>query len=113
MIKLGEALFNNIEDNDYLHYLFKKITSEYSMRLLKPSYSLNISDKEKLDVLRFADILSKCTIEAKRDKMFNLAQNLVTMLNKLYENDELVEYYLGSILSNIRSKQRKGKWLKF
>ena len=103
MVKLGEVLFNNIEDNEYLHELFKKITSEYSMRLLDPGYSLSISNKEKLDALRFADILSKCTIEAKRDRMFNLAQNLVTMLNKLYEDDDLVKYYLGSILSNINN----------
>lgn len=103
MIKVGERLFNNLDSNEYLHELFRKISCDYSNLLLNKNYKVLLSEKEKIDALRFADILSKCTIEAKRDLYFNWAQNIVTMLNIIYEHDELVEYYLGSVLTNVNN----------
>lgn len=103
MIKVGERLFNNLDSNGYLHELFRKISCDYSNLLLNKNSKVLLTEKEKIDALRFADILSKCTIEAKRDLYFNWAQNIVTMLNIIYEHDELVEYYLGSVLTNVNN----------
>lgn len=103
MIKVGDLLFNNIASNEYLHSLFNKIVENYSNSILSNKYINTLTTKEKIDALRFADILSKCTNEAQKDKLFNWAQDIVTRLNKLYPNDELVEYYLGSILTNVNN----------
>ncbi len=103
MIKVGDLLFNNIASNEYLHYLFNKIVENYSYSILDNQYVITLTEKEKNDALRFADILSKCTNEAQKDKLFNWAQDIVTRLNKLYPNDELIKYYLGSVLSNVNN----------
>lgn len=76
---------------------------EYSFLLLNDNHITSLTEKQKMDALRFADILSKCTIEAKRDFLYNLAQHLVTMLNKIFPDDELVKYYLGAVLSNVNN----------
>ncbi|MDE6667720.1 MAG: DEAD/DEAH box helicase [Clostridia bacterium] len=103
MIKVGDLLFNNIASNEYLHYLFNKTVENYSYSILDNQYAITLTQKEKMDALRFADILSKCTNEAQKDKLFNWAQDIVTRLNKLYPNDELIKYYLGSVLSNVNN----------
>ncbi len=103
MIKVGDYLYNSLDENKYLYALFKKIAKEYTCLLLKSDYVITITNKEKLDALRFADLLSKCTIEAKKDRCFNLAQNLVTMLNKIFPDDVAVDYCLGSVLSNVNN----------
>ena len=103
MIRVGERLFGSLENNEYLHMLFKKIACNYVCLTLNDTCGVMLDEKEKLDALRFADILSKCTIDSKCDRYFNLVQNLVTMLNRIYSNDEMVEYCLGSVLSNINN----------
>ena len=103
MIKLGDMLYNDIENNEYLHELYRRVVEEYSFSLFNENYITSLTEKQKMDALRFADILSKCTIEAKRDYLYNLAQHLVTMLNKIYPDDELVKYYLGAVLSNVNN----------
>lgn len=103
MIKVGERLFNNLDSNEYLHKLFRKIAYNYSSLLVNSTFVVSITEKEKIDALRFADILSKCTIEAKKDLYFNWAQNIVTMLNTIYKNDDLVKYCLGSVLTNVNN----------
>ena len=66
MIKVGERLFNGLDGNEYLHKLFRKIAYNYSSILVNSTFVVSITEKEKIDALRFADILSKCTIEAKK-----------------------------------------------
>lgn len=33
MIKVGERLFNNLDSNEYLHELFRKISCDYSIKI--------------------------------------------------------------------------------
>ena len=103
MLKLEDRLYNNLTENKYLHDLFNKIAYNYCNLLLNSSFTVTLTQKEKVDALRFADVLSKCTIEAKKDQCFNYAQNIVTMLNKIFEQDELVKYCMGSVLSNVNN----------
>ena len=76
MIKVGERLFNNLDSNGYLHELFRKISCDYSNLLLNKNSKVLLTEKEKIDALRFADILSKCTIKAKRAQYLNWPQNI-------------------------------------
>lgn len=103
MIKIGDLLFNEIESNEYLHTLFNRVTENYSYLLIDRNYDVDLTGKEKIDALRFADILSKCSIETKKDRCFNLSQALVTMLSKIYPEDDMVKHYLGSILTNVNN----------
>ena len=54
----ANALYNDILDNSYLRELYDKILRCYTLRLFQKGTELPTED-EKLDALRFADILSK------------------------------------------------------
>ena len=66
-------------------------------------FESRITEKEKIDLLRFADILSKSSIETKRDHHNNIAQSIASMLSNMYPDDETVNYYKGSILSSVNN----------
>lgn len=55
---LAEALYYNIENNDYLQEIYDNLLYNYSVRLL--SADLPLREVKVSDAARFADILSKC-----------------------------------------------------
>ncbi len=98
-VTLGEEIFSEIENNEYLNELYENILHNYSQRLFKLP---DIKDAE-IDVdhaLRFADLLSKSVGTRNSDKHKIWAQEIVALLNYIYPNDERVKYYMGSVLSN-------------
>lgn len=100
---LGNYIFSNILDNTYLKDLYRKLTTQYFLYTSKLCSIISLTEKEKIDLLRFADILSKSTELSKRDYHSNIAQSIVSMLNLLFPNDNLIEYVGGSVLSNVNN----------
>lgn len=97
---IGAVLFDGIEENSYLNELYDAILYNYGRQLFGLT---NLPEKE-ISVpaaLRFADILSK-SVHTQNEETHKLwAQELVALLNALRPDDELIQYYLGSVLTSV------------
>mgnify|MGYP005796049511 FL=1 len=99
-----EYLLKDILKNKYLNSLYNKLLKLYCMKLLKIKTKEGFTDKEKFDLLRFADIMSKSTNIKESSILHNNAQTIVVLLNIIYDNeDNVIQYYLGSVLSNLHN----------
>lgn len=98
-VTLGEEIFSDIDNNEYLNELYDNILHSYSEHLFKLT---NIKDRDINieDALRFADLLSKSIGTRNSDKHKIWAQEIVALLNFLYPQNEQIKYYMGSVLSN-------------
>lgn len=95
---LGEAIYKDIDTNEYLNELYKDILFNYSIRLFgidTECKQININD-----ALHFADILSKSNNNINSDKHRIWAQEIVALLKSLYPQDSRIDYYMGSVLTN-------------
>lgn len=97
---IGAVLFDGIEENLYLNELYDAILYNYGRQLFGLT---NLPEKE-ISVpaaLRFADILSK-SVHTQNEETHKLwAQEIVALLNALRPDDELIQYYLGSVLTSV------------
>ena len=97
---IGAVLFDGIEKNPYLNELYDAILYNYGRQLFGLT---NLPEKE-ISVpaaLRFADILSK-SVHTQNEETHKLwAQEIVALLNALHPDDELIQYYLGSVLTSV------------
>lgn len=97
---IGAVLFDGIEENPYLNELYDAILYNYGRQLFGLT---NLPEKE-ISVpaaLRFADILSK-SVHTQNEETHKLwAQEIVSLLNALRPDDELIQYYLGSVLTSV------------
>ncbi|WP_186423785.1 DEAD/DEAH box helicase [Lacrimispora celerecrescens] len=96
---LGDMIFRDIENNEYLNELYESILYNYSMQLFKMKQD-SLKEINIEHALRFADLLSKSTDEENADSHRIWAQEIVALLQQLYPMDNRVDYYLGSVLSN-------------
>lgn len=96
-IKLGDAIFADIDTNPYLNELYDNILYNYSMKLFRidgvKRKAVNVED-----ALRFADILSKSTNPKNADNHKVWAQEMVALLKAIEPQNPAVEFYLGSVL---------------
>lgn len=97
----GDWLFADIHSNKYLNGLYVRLISEYTKKLLGMGFEL--TEKEACDLLTFADILSKSTSNENMDFHKNVAQNITTIIRKMYPHSFNNEYYYGSVLSNVQN----------
>ena len=102
-MNFGNYIYSEILDNQYLKFLYTKLLKLYFNTHTKLIREQDLSQQEKIDLLRFADILSKSTEESKRDYHSNIAQSIVSMLNDIYIDDVVVRYVNGSVLSNVNN----------
>lgn len=96
---LAEALYRNIDKNEYLQEIYGDLLYNYSIQLFHTDRRPR--DIPVKDALRFADLLSKSahTPTADRDRLWG--QEIAILLRLLYPEDESVKYYLGSVLSAV------------
>lgn len=99
--KLGDAIFVDIDSNEYLNEIHEKILFNYALRLFQLEAKGKAKEFDLLDALRFADLLSKSNHpEASvRHKMW--AQEIIVLLNELYPDNSLVKLYAGSVFSSV------------
>lgn len=96
---LAEALYRDIEKNEYLQEIYGDLLYNYSINLFH-------SDRRQRDIpiadaLRFADLLAKSTYPMTADRDHLWGQEIAILLRLLYPEDEAVKYYLGSVLSSV------------
>ena len=101
---LGSAIFAEIENNDYLGKLYARLLKGYGMHAFSIDQDRQgalFTDKEKADILRFADILSKSNDLEKADSHKIWAQEIAILMNELYPDDALVKAYAGCVFSSV------------
>ena len=94
--RLGYAIFNGIERNEYLNELYDALLFNYCRHIFHSS-----SDKKELDLndlLRFADLLSKSVNVDNSEMHHSLAQEIVTLLGILEPDNLLVKDTVGAVL---------------
>ena len=102
-ISLAKALYLDIEENEYLQSLYEKLLKNYVLNIFNFSLSSlddEITEKEKHDILRFADLLSNSCGVARSEKHHGWAQEIVILLARLFPEDSKVQTYLASTLNN-------------
>lgn len=96
---LAEALYRDIDKNDYLQEIYSNLLYNYSIKLFGLDRQLR-----KIPIhhaLRFADLLSKSTYGPTIDRDRLWGQELAILLRFIYPEDTAVKYYLGSVLSSV------------
>jgi superfamily II DNA or RNA helicase len=96
---LGEYIYTNIEDNEYLNEIYKTILFNYSMSIMGTPHRNRPIKKEH--ALRFADILSKSYGQENSEKHRAWAQEIVALLNAIHPEDAMIKAYATSVLTNI------------
>lgn len=96
---LAEALYRNIDKNDYLQEIYGDLLFNYSIKLFHTDRRTR--DIPIRDALRFSDLLSKSTYPPTADRDHLWGQEIAILLHLLYPEDESVKYYLGSVLSAV------------
>ena len=99
-VRLGDVLFQDIDENDYLNELYKNILYNYAITTLRITKLKQLPSIDVDDALRFADLLSKSTHAEKSDAHKIWAHEIITMLLTLYPEDEIVRYYAGAVLTS-------------
>ena len=96
---LGEDIYPNINENEYLNELYQKLLNNYSFKLFNKDI-LFMSEKEISDALIFADILSKSNhpLNAGYHKVW--AQEIISLANEVYPDNQAINLYMYSVLSN-------------
>ena len=99
--RLGDAIFVDIDSNEYLNEIHEKILLNYALRLFQLETKGKVKEFDLLDALRFADLLSKSNHQeaSVRHKMW--AQEIIVLLNELYPDNSLVKLYAGSVFSSV------------
>ena len=75
---IGQRLFSEIDDNPYLNKLYAGLLYNYALKLFR------IEDVEKrpvklIDILRFADLLSKSDDPKKAESHHTWAQEIIAL----------------------------------
>ena len=97
-IRLGDAIFEDIDENTYLKRLYEDILFNYANKTFgnnMPWRDINIHD-----ALRFADLLSKSNSPSKVEQHKMWSQEIVVLLNALYPENDEIRVVAGSVFSN-------------
>ncbi len=100
MVNLSDAIFGDIENNEYLSELYNNILYNYALKTLCLTGRKKMRGVNVTAALRFADLLSKSTHPEHRDVHRIWAQEIITLLLALYPDDEKVSYYAGAVLAS-------------
>ena len=100
MVNLSDAIFGDIENNEYLNELYNNILYNYALKTLCLDKRKKMRGVNVTAALRFADLLSKSTHAERRDAHRIWAQEIITLLLALYPDNEKVSYYAGAVLAS-------------
>lgn len=98
---LAEYLYDNLQQNHYLRKLVKQLFTQYAYFLFQAKWSLD--KKEKTDLLKFADLLSKAQSNNGSSECKNLALKIITMLQEMYPEDPNVDIVRNTVLSSLKN----------
>lgn len=98
---LAEYLYDNLHQNSYLKKLIQRLLLEYSYYLFDANWSLE--KKEKIDLLKFADLLSKAKDPRGSADCKNLSLRIIALLNEMSPEDPSVNLVSNSVLSSLNN----------
>lgn len=75
---LGDIIFADIENNQYLVALYEQLLESYGQSTLGKA-AMGLGDKQLNDLLRFADLLSKSTHSELRENHQVWAQEIAVL----------------------------------
>lgn len=99
--KLGQYLYDNLNHNSYLRKLVKILLIQYANFLFGANWEL--TQKQKNDLLIFADLLSKSTNRSGTEKQRNLALRIIALLTKMYSEDPSVGIVNDEVMSSLNN----------
>lgn len=92
-----QELANSALKDDYLQKLIEKAEHIYGLHFLKKSSDDFLSEKEYLDIMRFADILSRdINCEGR-----NIAYKIISILYHFYKDDEYYKFICNSVMTKL------------
>lgn len=97
-MKLGDILYSEIENDQFYRDTYNNLLFNLSIKELNLNLEPKPIDLQK--ALRYADILSKSTSKDKADEHKIVAQEMIAILDKLNPNNNEIQYYMGTILTN-------------
>lgn len=100
-VNVGDAIFHDIDSNEFLNELYANLLHNYGIRLLgfegkRQTYNVDLDA-----ALRFADLLSKSTHATERDRHRVWAQEIALLCQILYPNDALTRAYVPTIFTTL------------
>lgn len=99
--KLGEYLYEHLENNEYLSKLMDDLSLQYAFWIF--SGTCKLTSKQKNDLLRFADLLVKSISDRENNEQKNTALRIVAMLSKMYPNDPSVRLISNEVLTGFNN----------
>lgn len=99
--RLGEYLYEYLENDDYLRKLMSILSKQYGCWLFHLDWKL--TGKQKHDLLRFADLLSKSINKKGDSRQKNSALKIVATLSKMYPNDPEVSLITNEVLTSFNN----------
>lgn len=92
-----QELANSALKDDYLQKLIEKAEHIYGLYFLRKSSDSTLTEKEYLDIIRFADILSRdINCEGR-----NLAYKIISILYPFYKGDEYYKFISNSVMTKL------------
>ena len=92
-----QELANSALKDDYLQKLIEKAEHIYGLYFLRKSSDSTLTEKEYLDIMRFADILSRdINCEGR-----NLAYKIISILYPFYKGDEYYRFISNSVMTKL------------
>lgn len=92
-----QELANSALKDGYLQKLIEKAEHIYGLDFLKKSSDSLLTEKEYLDIMRFADILSRdINCEGR-----NLAYKIISILYPFYKGDEYYKFISNSVMTKL------------
>lgn len=92
-----QELANSALEDRYLQNLIEKAEHIYGLDFLKKSKDSTLTEKEYLDIMRFADILSRDVNCEGR----NLAYKIISILYPFYAEDEHYKFISNSVMTKL------------
>lgn len=89
-----ERMAEKTRIDEYFIDLFTQLEKSFFYKILYKKQNLYFTQKEFLDLLRFADILSLSINEENR----NISIKIIGLLNEFYQNDPFYDYYAKGIM---------------
>lgn len=99
--ELAELLYDKLKQNLYLKRLLERLFTQYSYFIFDAKWFLK--DKEKADLLRFTDLLSKTKNSSELADCKNLSLKIIALLNEMYPKDPSVNLVSDSVLSSLKN----------
>ena len=101
---IGQRIFSEIDDNPYLNKLYSGLLYNYAIKLFKLTW-VEERPVKLMDVLRFADLLSKSDDPEKAELHHTWAQEMIALAEELNGESKVLRVFKDSVLSSTGNYQ--------